>query len=462
MRGLFRQGAFQQSAEARGVGQLLRHLRRDGQPAVRDRPRPGERRRRLRAAEAGRVRRHHDHPDLAAGGMTWPSSPSTRRASTRTSAFMFRVKWDGEYVAGLSKMSALKRTTEPVVAPRRRRPVARAQEPGQVEVRRGDARARRHARPRVRGSGPTSSTRSTARSRCKNFRKDVIVDVFNEADQKVLSYQLFRCWVVRVPGAAGARRRHRGGRDRDDQARARGLGARRVASPSRRRRRPMLAAAAARRRSRRSTRPTDELGQVLALLRAAGVDEPERLPSRAGDRRLLALHRALTGRDVEVARDVRRVRRRSTQRRARRPRPCPPTRRGARGSGAAAACASRRTRDLVGLPAGSRRRRRRAAAPLHRRRARRARRGRRTLELVDDSLAGPIGLDVRRAAARGSRCAADVERLVLERLGRARSREIDLEIHLLARAYGWALADDRGAARRRRRAAARSSSAEGR
>ena len=29
----------------------------------------------------------------------------------------------------------------------------------------------------------------------KNFRKDVIVDVYNEADQKVLSYTLYRCWV---------------------------------------------------------------------------------------------------------------------------------------------------------------------------------------------------------------------------------------------------------------------------
>ena len=27
-------------------------------------------------------------------------------------AFKFRLKWDGQYVAGLSKMSALKRTTE--------------------------------------------------------------------------------------------------------------------------------------------------------------------------------------------------------------------------------------------------------------------------------------------------------------------------------------------------------------
>ena len=28
-----------------------------------------------------------------------------------------------------------------------------------------------------------------------NFRKDVIVDVFNEANQLALSYTLFRCWV---------------------------------------------------------------------------------------------------------------------------------------------------------------------------------------------------------------------------------------------------------------------------
>ena len=28
-----------------------------------------------------------------------------------------------------------------------------------------------------------------------DFRKDIIIDVFNEAGQKVLSYQVYRCWV---------------------------------------------------------------------------------------------------------------------------------------------------------------------------------------------------------------------------------------------------------------------------
>jgi phage tail-like protein len=29
----------------------------------------------------------------------------------------------------------------------------------------------------------------------KNFRKDIIVDVFNEAGQKAISYKVYRCWV---------------------------------------------------------------------------------------------------------------------------------------------------------------------------------------------------------------------------------------------------------------------------
>jgi phage tail-like protein len=28
----------------------------------------------------------------------------------------------------------------------------------------------------------------------KNFRKDIILEVYNEAGQKVIAYQLFRCW----------------------------------------------------------------------------------------------------------------------------------------------------------------------------------------------------------------------------------------------------------------------------
>ena len=34
-----------------------------------------------------------------------------------------------------------------------------------------------------------------AESSLADFRKDVILDVFNEAGQKVISYKIYRCWV---------------------------------------------------------------------------------------------------------------------------------------------------------------------------------------------------------------------------------------------------------------------------
>ncbi len=39
------------------------------------------------------------------------------------------------------------------------------------------------------GGGPGAETS------LKDFRKDIIIDLFNEAGQKVISYKVFRCWV---------------------------------------------------------------------------------------------------------------------------------------------------------------------------------------------------------------------------------------------------------------------------
>jgi len=32
----------------------------------------------------------------------------------------------------------------------------------------------------------------------QDFRKDIIIDMFNEAGQLVLSYKVFRCWVSNI------------------------------------------------------------------------------------------------------------------------------------------------------------------------------------------------------------------------------------------------------------------------
>jgi phage tail-like protein len=108
--------------------------------------------------------------------------------------FMFRVKWDGRYVAGLSKMSALKRSTTPVVHRDGADPARERKSPGvtkydAVTLERGvthDPEFEKWANLVHSVDNPIS---------LKNFRKDLIVDLFNEAGQKVLSYTLSRCWV---------------------------------------------------------------------------------------------------------------------------------------------------------------------------------------------------------------------------------------------------------------------------
>jgi phage tail-like protein len=109
-------------------------------------------------------------------------------------SFMFRVKWDGQYVAGLSKMSALKRTTEPVVHREGGDPSYERKSPGKTTY---DAitfeRGVTHDLEFEKWANTVHSLKSPIS--LKNFRKDVTVDVFNEAGQKVLSYLLFRCWV---------------------------------------------------------------------------------------------------------------------------------------------------------------------------------------------------------------------------------------------------------------------------
>lgn|SRR4051794_19623146 len=109
-------------------------------------------------------------------------------------AFMFRVRWDGKYVAGLTKMGALKRSTDPVIHREGGDPSHERKSPGKTKY---DAvtleRGVTHDTDFEAWANLVHSLDSPISLR--NFRKDIAVDVFNEAGQKVLSYKLFRCWV---------------------------------------------------------------------------------------------------------------------------------------------------------------------------------------------------------------------------------------------------------------------------
>jgi phage tail-like protein len=112
--------------------------------------------------------------------------------------FKFRVKWDGRYVAGISKVSMLKRTTEVVKHREGGDPSTSRKSPGRTEydaitLERGvthDVAFEQWAN-KVWNFGAGLG----AEVSLKDFRKDIIIELYNEAGQLVISYRVYRSWV---------------------------------------------------------------------------------------------------------------------------------------------------------------------------------------------------------------------------------------------------------------------------
>jgi phage tail-like protein len=111
--------------------------------------------------------------------------------------FKFRVKWDGRYVAGISAVSGLRRTTE----------VIQHREGGDVSTERKSPGLTRFDSVRLeRGVTHDDAFEAWANSvwrlgagngnevALRDFRKDVTIELHNEAGQIVLAYRLYRCW----------------------------------------------------------------------------------------------------------------------------------------------------------------------------------------------------------------------------------------------------------------------------
>jgi phage tail-like protein len=122
--------------------------------------------------------------------------------------YRFRVKWDGNYVAGVSRVSALTRSTQVVSHRSGGDPSTPRVSPGQTQY-----------GPITLEKGVTYDpafeqwankiwdyTNSLADSELKpagnaqivslaDFRKNIIIELYNEAGQKVLAWNVYRCWV---------------------------------------------------------------------------------------------------------------------------------------------------------------------------------------------------------------------------------------------------------------------------
>ncbi len=115
-------------------------------------------------------------------------------------SFKFRVMWDGKYVAGISKVGGLTRTTQVVTYREGGDASVVHKSPGQTEysaitLERGvthDADFENWASKvwNYAGSGQLGQEISL-----QDFRKDITIELYNEAGQKVLAYHVYRCWV---------------------------------------------------------------------------------------------------------------------------------------------------------------------------------------------------------------------------------------------------------------------------
>jgi len=119
--------------------------------------------------------------------------------------FKFRIKWDGRYVAGVSKVGALKRSTEVVEHREGGDPSTSRKSPGRpkyeaITLERGvthDTEFENWANKVWHiGSG------LGAEVSLKDFRKDVLLEVYNETGQVALAYKIYRCWVSEFQATA--------------------------------------------------------------------------------------------------------------------------------------------------------------------------------------------------------------------------------------------------------------------
>ncbi|AIR96873.1 phage tail protein [Streptomyces glaucescens] len=120
--------------------------------------------------------------------------------------FRFKVKFSGEtaYIAGISKVSGLRRTTEVILHRDGGDPGTSRKLPGRTEyeaitLERGitvDTAFEEWAN-RIWSLRNSSGGLETS---LKDFRRDLIIDVFDEGGQQVLSYSVREAWVSEYQG----------------------------------------------------------------------------------------------------------------------------------------------------------------------------------------------------------------------------------------------------------------------
>lgn len=110
--------------------------------------------------------------------------------------FKFRVVWNNNAVAGLSKMSAIKRTTEVVEWREAGGPSIIRKMPGRTKCEPVTLEAGlTHDRQFLEWADQVNNPQGDADTSLKNYRKEVTIEVLNMQGEKAIAITLQRAWV---------------------------------------------------------------------------------------------------------------------------------------------------------------------------------------------------------------------------------------------------------------------------
>lgn len=112
--------------------------------------------------------------------------------------FKFQVKFGDRTVAGVSKVSALKRTTDVVEHREGGDPSTVHKSPGQTKYEAITLERGVTHDPEFEQSAKMTWSYGMGLGKevsLRDFRKTVTIDMYNEAGQLVHSYKVYRCWV---------------------------------------------------------------------------------------------------------------------------------------------------------------------------------------------------------------------------------------------------------------------------
>jgi phage tail-like protein len=121
--------------------------------------------------------------------------------------FQFKIVWNGRYVAGASQVSVLHRSTEPTRRRGDASPSTTRQSIGQTDwepitISRGVTRDSEFANWANKVWDHSNLAALGKEVSLTEFRKDIVIELYNEAGQRVLAYKCYRCWPSEFVGMA--------------------------------------------------------------------------------------------------------------------------------------------------------------------------------------------------------------------------------------------------------------------